>query len=262
MSHTYIKTGGVQKELQRLFVKDAGTWRPIKKIWVKASGAWKQVFGNTGSATFTTVGTTSWTPPPGVYSVNVTYPTTVGMVTTVLPVIPGTAIPVVIGNYGQASTFGSVTMPLYDKVVFSWSGNVDANLYQDVQVATNTGTIVNTSGYNSTIQAAASAGGIYWNVPGGAGGRGNYGEGWHGDLFESASFQPALINTLVTNFQCYYSALSGRQAGAPGYSVISVQPTAANNYVMSTYQYDTASGEGGYSSTFNIQQTGYFSITY
>ena len=249
MPNTYIKDGGVQRLVQRPFAKVSGAWQPIKKIWFKDSGTWRQVFGNTGSEVFTTVGSTSWTVPPGVYSVSVTYPSTTGLVTSSLSVTPGSAISISIGDYGASSTFASVTMPAYDQAVFAWQGNVDAQLTQQVQVATNTATSYSGSGGNSTITNGAAANGIYYNV--------SY-EGWHGDLGMGAQMTPVLISTLLTTFECYYSYHSGREAN----NYIDTQPTAANSYQLGVSQYDGNRSEGYYQNTLNIRQKGYFSITY
>lgn len=249
MPNTYIKDGGTQRLVQRPFAKVSGAWQPLKKIWVKDSGTWRQVFGNTGSATFSTVGATSWTPPPGVYSANVTYPTTSGLVTTTLSVTPGSAISVNIGDYGSSSTFGSVTMPAYDKAVFAFQGNVDAQLTQQVQIATNTPTSYSGSGNNSTITSGATSNGIYYNV--------SY-EGWHGDLGAGVQINPVLISTLLTTFECYFSYHAGREAN----NVIDTQPSAGNSYQLGVSQYDGNRSEGYYENTLNLRQKGYFSITY
>lgn len=249
MADTYIKVSGTQRIVQRPFAKVSGAWQPIKKIWAKDGGTWKQVFGNTGSATFSTVGTTSWTVPPGVYSVDVTYPTTSGLVTSALSVTPGTSISVSIGDYGASSTFGSVTMPAYDKAVFAHQGNVDHQLTQHVQVATTNATSYSGGGGNTTIANGAASNGIYYNV--------SY-EGWHGDLGMNAQMNPVLISTLLTTFECYYSYHAGREAN----NVIDTQPSAGNSYQLSISQYDGNRSEGYYENTLNLRQKGYFSITY
>jgi hypothetical protein len=71
MSKSYIKVNGSWKELFSPYINQNGTWRPIKKIWVKDSGVWRQVFGNTGTVTFS-LGSTTFIVPPGVYSLSVT----------------------------------------------------------------------------------------------------------------------------------------------------------------------------------------------
>jgi hypothetical protein len=249
MPNSYIKDGGVQRLIQRPFAKVSGAWQPIKKIWVKDTGTWRQVFGNTGSQTFSAVGSTSWTPPPGVYSVDVTYPSTSGLVTSSLSVTPGIAVSISVGDYGSSSTFGSVTAPAYDKAVFAFQGNVDAQLTQQVQVATTTATSYSGSGNNSTITSGATANGIYYNV--------SY-EGWHGDLGAGVQINPVLISTLLTTFECYFSYHAGREAN----NVIDTQPSASNSYRLGVSQYDGNRSEGYYENTLNLRQKGYFSITY
>jgi hypothetical protein len=249
MPNSYIKDGGVQRLIQRPFAKVSGAWQPIKKIWVKDTGTWRQVFGNTGSQTFSVVGSTSWTPPPGVYSVDVTYPTTSGLVTSLLSVTPGIAVSISVGDYGASSTFGSVTAPAYDKAVFAWQGNVDHEFTQQVQVVVSSPTSYSGSGGNATITNGAAANGIYYNV--------SY-EGWHGDLGMNAQINPVLTSTLLTTFECYYSYHAGREAN----NTINEQPSAANSYRLNVSQYDGNRSEGYYENTLNLRQKGYFSITY
>jgi hypothetical protein len=249
MPNSYIKDGGVQRLIQKPFAKVSGAWQPIKKIWAKDAGTWRQVFGNTGTQTFSTVGTTSWTAPPGVYSISVTYPTTAGLVTTSSAVIPGTNYNVTIGDYGANSTFGSITMPAYDKAVFAWNGNVDNDLAQEVTVAVNTATSYSGSGNNTTLKNGAAANGLYFNVSN---------EGWHGDLGENISIQPVLISTLLTTFECYFSAHSGRESNYSNRQ----QPSSANSYILGIYCGDGSRSEGSYAQTINLRQKGYFSITY
>lgn len=249
MPKTFINVSGTFQELQRPYVKTSGVWQPIKKIWTKDGGTWKQVFGNTGSQVFSTVGTTSFIVPPGVYSISVTYPTPTVFVTTSISVTPSQVIPVTIGAYGSASTFGSVTMPAYDQQVFYWNGNVDNQLVQSVQMADPTTKTYSGSGSNSALQAGAAAAGLVFVVTD---------EGYHGDLGEYINMTPLISTTLVTTYELYYSYHSGREAN---YSV-QTQPTSSNGYVASIAQYDGSRSEGYYENTLNIRQQGYFSITY
>jgi hypothetical protein len=246
---TYIKASGVQLEVQIPWIKSGGTWQKLKKIWIKDSGVWRQVFGNTGSAAFSTVGSTSWTPPPGVYSVTVTYPTITSLVTTTLSCTPSVPISVSIGDYGSTSSFGSVTMPVYDKQVFAWSGNIDANLDQTIQVASTNILTYSDSGGNAGLNAGAAAAGLYFNVDF---------ENNHGDLGEAINIDTVPISTLLGTFECYYAYHNGREAN----QTITAQPTAVNLYRLSLHDADGNRSEGSYNAGLNIRQQGYFSITY
>ena len=213
-----------------------------------------------GSVTisYTAVGSAGvelWTVPTGVTKLTVSYPTPAGFVTQLFPVTAGETISVKLGNFGQPSTItglsGVLSLPAYDTQVFSYSGNVDHIIAQDVQVATATPTSYTGSGSNSTLTAGATAAGITYNV--------TY-EGWHGDLGATISITPVPISTLIQPVQVYVKSGSGRQF--PSAHTYQQQPSAANGYIMNDYQGDYYGGEGGYSWTTNIQQQGYISITY
>jgi hypothetical protein len=237
------------------YIKESGAWTQITAGYYKAPADYIEVNKTVQPPpvvqTFTTVGTTSWTVPTYVTSVDVTYPTTSGLVTQTLTVTPGQVIAVTVGDYGQTSAFGGINVTAYDTQVFSYAGNVDAELDQDIQIATASQTSFSMAGYNAAQEAGATAAGIYYMV--------TY-EGWHGDLYSTISITPVLQSTLVTNFQVYTASGSGRYF--PSEHAITSQPTVANNYVYHDYQYDSGGGEGSYSWTTNIQQQGYFKIRY
>jgi len=237
------------------YIKESGAWTQITAGYYKAPADYIEVNKTVQPPpviqTFTTVGTTSWTVPTYVTSVDVTYTTTSGLVTQTLTVTPGQVIAVTVGDYGQTSAFGGINVTAYDTQVFSYAGNVDAELDQDIQIATASQTSFSMAGYNAAQEAGATAAGIYYMV--------TY-EGWHGDLYSTISITPVLQSTLVTNFQVYTASGSGRYF--PGQHAITSQPTVANNYVYHDYQYDSGGGEGSYSWTTNLQQQGYFKIRY
>lgn len=57
---------------KEIFVKDAGVWKTVKEVWVNDAGTWKKAFPeSTGSQSYTSAGTYSWTVPNGVYSISV-----------------------------------------------------------------------------------------------------------------------------------------------------------------------------------------------
>jgi len=67
-----VKDGGTWRTVPSLYVKQGGVWQPINTAWVNVGGTWQVVYGgNTGSLVFTTVGTTNWTVPTGVFSISV-----------------------------------------------------------------------------------------------------------------------------------------------------------------------------------------------
>ena len=197
----------------------------------------------------------AWTVPAGVKQLTVNYPTPDGLATKLFPVTVGETIIVTLGDFGVDSTIkgsaGTLTLPAYNKRVFTYSGNVDHIIAQDVSVATDTGVPVTASGGNDTITAAAAAEGIYYNV--------TY-EGWHGDLGATISFTPALKSTIYQPVQVYTKNGSGRQY--PGNHSYPQQPSADNNYVMNDYQGDYDGGEGSYYWETWLYQQGYISITY
>ena len=241
------------------YIKQSGVWQNILKMYYKLPPTRinvpevEYIPGPPVNTTYKTVGTTTWTAPANVTSVTVTYPTPTGLVNTAVAVVPGTTYNITIGDFGQDSTFDTLlTAPAYNTQVFSYSGNVDNDVWNYVQIATATKTSVSTTGYNTGQIAAAAAAGIYYNV---------VGEGWHGDLYSSITITPVLISTLLTNTQVYSASGSGR--AYPGQHSYPQQPSPANNFVMQDYQGDAGiGGEGGYSWTTNLQQQGYLELSY
>jgi hypothetical protein len=249
---TYIKASGVQRQVQIPWVKSGGTWQRLKKIWVKNGGVWRQVFGNTGSEVFSTVGSTSWTPPPGVYSVAVTHPTITGLVTTTISCTPTVPISVSIGDYGSSSAFGSITMPIYDKIVFNHSaGNIDDYLIQTFTVATTAVASASTSGTRQAASATnLNVNGIFFATNT---------ETNQGDFTESVQISTVPISTLVGTFRTAGELTSSRGESS---ATILQQPAAGNNW--RTQVQVTEFGYSNYPVTFTVraQQQGYFSITY
>ena len=231
--------------------KVAGTWTSANKIYYKSDTPVS--LSNIATQSFSTVGTNNFTVPAGVLSVNITYITPSGMVTKPFSVTPGEKLAINLGNFGIASsivgTAGTLTLPAYDTQVFSYSGNVDHIIAQDVQVATATPTSYSGSGSNGTLTAGAAAAGITYNV--------TY-EGWHGDLGATISITPVLISTLLQPIQVYVKSGGGRQV--PSAHTYQQQPSASNGYIMNDYQGDYYGGEGGYSWTTNLQQQGYVTL--
>lgn len=209
------------------------------------------------SNVFSTVGTTTWTVPNGVYRLEIIYPTPrSGNVSITNHLVkPGDTVSITVGDYGQnstvTSTFNTVTIPGYNTPVFSYNGNIDNDVWNYVQVAKASLTSYTAAGYNAAQIAGAAAAGISYNV---------VGEGWHGDLYSSISINPVLTASIVNNIRVALSSGSGR--AYPGSHSFPQQPTAANGYIMHDYQGDYSSSEGGFGWVTNLQQQGYVKITY
>jgi hypothetical protein len=66
-----IKNGGTWKDPLEIFVNDNGTWKPSRAVYVKEDGEWKKAFPESGTTSFTTAGTHSFTVPNGIYELTV-----------------------------------------------------------------------------------------------------------------------------------------------------------------------------------------------
>lgn len=250
-TNIYAKTGGTQRSVTGMYLKDNNAWRPISKVYIKDSGSWQQVFGITSLfAAFSSVGTTNFTVPAGVYSIFVSYPTTTEVVTTSVAVTPGQVIPIVIGDYAATSSFNGQTLPAYSKVVLNhFSGNVDLQVTQTFDVASTTSITFTTNGTtNSPSFNNFNAVGIYFNTDS---------EGNQGDFGESVTISTVPRNTLLGNFR-----ITAAVSGSGGFLQGLTQPTIASNYRC---QY--VIGEGNRSNnpvnwTMTLEQQGYVSISY
>lgn len=206
-----------------------------------------------GTNTYSTVGPISWTVPSGVYSYTISYPTVNGLVTTTVGVIPGTTINGTIGNYGSSSTFGVIDSGIFDKAVFSFSGNIDDLDDTNFTVVTASGASYSGSGSQGTLVAGAAAKGIYYAETN---------ERYHGDLSATIGLAPIPTSAAVGPIQLYVSAFNGRYNPGNGYAYFLQQPTSGNGYVTVFRIYDPGSGEGGYSYTINLQQIVPFTVTW
>ena len=239
----------------RMFNKVAGNWKSIEKIYYKATQA--GTLSNVLTKTFSTIGSSpeTWTVPTGVKQLTVSYPTPDGMAIKLFPVTAGETVSIKLGDFGVDSTItgsaGTLTLPAYDKRVFTYAGNVDHIIAQNVQVVTPTPASYSGSGSNATIEAGAAAAGITYTV--------TY-EGWHGDLGASITITPALQSTIFQPLQVYVKNGSGRQY--PSAHTYQQQPDSTNGYIMNDYQGDYYGGEGSYSWETWMYQQGYISITY
>lgn len=66
-----VKNGGTWKDPLEIFVKDNGTWKAVRQVHVKDNGVWKKAYPESGSTSFTTAGTHSFTVPNGIYELTV-----------------------------------------------------------------------------------------------------------------------------------------------------------------------------------------------
>jgi len=231
----------------QIYTKNSGAWDQIINAWWKESDS--RPTSENVTRTFSTVGATDFVVPTGVHSIDVSYvdSTSGGIITSTQAVQPGATVPIIIGDYGQQSQFGSFSIPAYSRDVFRHQGNVDHLLNIDVTLATGGGGSATASGNNTQIKNALSAAGIYYDV--------TY-EGYHGDLTSTVTVNPSRISSLVGNFQAVI------RGGGRGTVTVEAQPTSSNNYVASLQVYDPSGGEGGYDYTVSIQQKGYISISY
>lgn len=56
---------------KQIFVNRSGSWSTVKRIWVNQSGSWTQVYpASSGSVSYTTPGTYTFTVPDGIYSLS------------------------------------------------------------------------------------------------------------------------------------------------------------------------------------------------
>lgn len=221
----------------------SGNWVEITDSYVKRMAPTKQ------NKTFNQVTNTTYRIPDDVSNLSITYLTVNGLVTQQIPVTPGSTIPVVVGDYGSPSQFGSFVIPAYRKEVFRYVGNVDHITDVDVQVVTPTSVSLTSSGYNAGQAQEAADNGIYYAV--------TY-EIYHGDLASTVIFNTVPVGDLLTNFR-----IVGSGGGRDGAPTITVQPTALNGYIGSfRVAYDPDGNEGSYDSRFTLEQQGYFGITY
>ena len=135
------------------------------------------------------------------------------------------------GNSDTASNIGiDVSTTDQTKEIFTFSGNVDNDLYMTIRGATASGGTYSGSGIESTlVSGVASAGGYY----------DEYGEGWHGDLSASINYTPYDVDNF-TSGKFYYAELTETSGGT---ITIIQQPTPANNYETKVKIYEGGGGE-------------------
>lgn len=126
-----------------IFVKKSNRWKPVEEVWYNDDGEWQLVWpNNTGTVYLSETEYGTFEVPPAVYSLRITWPVSSdGYISKTLSVKPGALIPYNIGNWGEPTTFGSVTTLKYDKTVGKFKGLVDyilRNQYGVAQAVANT----------------------------------------------------------------------------------------------------------------------------
>jgi hypothetical protein len=230
---------------------------------------WRQVFGNTGTELYDTPGTTSFTVPPGVYSITVGGRKAFDNTDVIiggrkLNVVPKDVIPVVIGTLGEGASFGSETYASssFRRTVIYHRGYVDRYLRQTINIVTATGETYASAPYNglvyptagrdnvATIASQAAAKGITITT--------DLENSW-GDLAQEITIAPVLNDgTLPNNITAYVEKIAGR-----GTVTIEQQPNAANGYKVRILVDDNGPSAADYYEymvTIDVQP--YVSISY
>lgn len=196
--------------IRTLFNKPSGT--------ISLSDGYSKFFSQ--STRFFSPGGFSFTVPPNVTQLTVSYPTPTGMVYTALSVTPGATYSGNIGSIGTSSTFSSITTPTFDVAIASWSGGIDDQFGVELGITSQSYVV-----YLSTMR----------------GGSGSY---------SYSNTVPASAIT-GTYYEVYYSAGAGRNWGN---SRIDQQPTAANGWKVRCYMYDSDRSSSGYSFSIALRQ--------
>lgn len=137
-------------EPKQIFVNDQGNWTPVKGVHVHTTSSWSRVYPSSGSVTYSAIGNYRFTIPNGVYSLNVSYPTTASITTSTLSVTPGQQLLVNIGNFGSGSIVGSLQIPAYTAEVFDILTTVNDSLIVQLGVTTSSNTITSFTGSSGT----------------------------------------------------------------------------------------------------------------
>ena len=174
----------------------------------------------TTASKFLVPGNYTFTVPPNVTQITVSYQTTTGYVSTNANVTPGQVIPVTIGSSGSSGRFGTINIPAYDINIVNWSGGIDDQFGVELGV-----TAQSYSVYLSTMR-------------GGSG---------------SVSYLNTISvpNSAVNPLEAYYSAHSGRNWYN---SSIAQHPNAGNGWKARAYMYDGDRSASGYSFTLAVRK--------
>jgi hypothetical protein len=221
--------------------------------------------GGDGAIVITAGAETTFKVPPGVYSIDVSYPDGDGRITTTkLNVTPKDVINVVIGDDGQDSSFGSITIPYrnYNQQVIHHKGYVDKIFSQTINIATPTGEAYGSAPYLGNVyptagrddaatiasQAAKKGINIITNV-----------ENSLGDLAQEIVVTPIMNDgTLPPQLTATTLKETGR-----GIIYIVQQPTAKNGYKVKIEANNTLiADENLYEYNVYVQTPPYISISY
>ena len=67
-SKLYVKNDGTIHNTEEVYVNENGNWKRAGQIFIKEDGDWEPVFSNSGSESYTTVGSHTFQVPSGIYS--------------------------------------------------------------------------------------------------------------------------------------------------------------------------------------------------
>ncbi len=205
-----------------------------------------------GSYSYINPGNYTFTVPDGITSVNVSYPTITGLQTSKVSVTPDTKYTVTIGGPGGVSSInGLINVPVFNKLLFQCSTNVDIYDYFTMRVHSATGQSFSSAGGQGTHYANAASKGVYLYESG---------EGNHGDLTSWIGVHPSTTDIFNYNPVCdvYLSYFSGRYS-----FFISVQPSKANGYIAQWSPNDgPPASEGGYGYHINLRVAPFIVISW
>ena len=250
-----VNKSGTFRKVNKVAIRNGGTWRTVRRVWTKKSGTWRLATPEVVNSTILRSGDGVFTVPAGVLVLNVSYPTSLGIVNAKLNVTPGQSIYYSIGDYGYTSAFGPIVAPVYDREVIYWENEVDANTYIDISVATSTGTgfFGDPAGSdNTTLYNQAIAAGCYYD---------EYSESAHGDLYAIVRLYTGLSGTLINPGKIVVTNLNDYGRGGSGVEVLQ-QPTADNSYRVKVRAYDGGYSQWHQSWNLNLRQQVPFTISW
>ena len=67
----FVNQNGTWVEVKNPQVKQGSTWVPIKKGFTNINGVWTQFWPSTGSMSYSSVGSYTFTVPYGIYTLNI-----------------------------------------------------------------------------------------------------------------------------------------------------------------------------------------------
>lgn len=68
----FVNRGGTFTEVQDIYANSGGNWNLVKEVYVNQSGTWVKTYPQSGSVSYNTPGSQSFTVPAGIHSLNVT----------------------------------------------------------------------------------------------------------------------------------------------------------------------------------------------